>query len=309
MIRSMKLNMLAALILAASGLALSQSPSPDPVGKVIGDEALPSSPANAEQRQPDGPTDHNSFIENRFQVADKASAEQPHWIAPLFTTTPRLLEQLRYDASLQPKGAFDTANFGGGKGLELIPTDRTEILISTPPYVTHTKPGVQDGLGDMSFVFKYRIAAENEDTGNYIVTAFLGASVPTGTHTNGATSAVITPTIAAGKGWGNFDFQTTFGVSLPTQHAGKLGNPLVHNIAFQYRLWKIFWPEIEVNSTFWPNGVQSGDKQLFLSPGIMLGKMRLRKRLNMAIGGGVQIPVTHFHTVDRTWLTSVRFPF
>ena len=52
-----------------------------------------------------------------------------------------------------------------------------------------------------------------------------------------------------------------------------------------------------------------GIRQVFLSPGVMLGKMHLWKRLNMSIGEGVQIPVTHFHTVDRTWLTSVRFPF
>ncbi|HET6841430.1 MAG TPA: transporter [Candidatus Angelobacter sp.] len=283
MIRAAKFSVqLAALILAMSALTFSQSPSQDQDG---------------------------GFIDGRLRVADQASAEQPHWIAPLFTTTPRLLEQLRYDVSEQPKGAFDTTNFGGGKGLELIPTHNTELLVSTPVLVSHTKPGVPDGIGDMSFLFKYRIAARNEQSGNFIVTAFLGATVPTGSHSNGATSAVITPTIALGKGWGRFDFQTTAGVSLPTQHADKLGNPFSHNIAFQYRLWKILWPELEVNSTFWANGTQAGDKQVFLSPGVMLGKMHLWKRLNMSIGEGVQIPVTHFHTVDRTWLTSVRFPF
>jgi len=251
----------------------------------------------------------SSFLADRLQVAAHADAEQPHWIAPLFTTTPRLLEQLRFDIATQPKKGYETTNFGGGKGLELIPFGNTEILISTPPFVSHDKPGVQDGIGDMSFLLKYRVAAGNEEGGNYIVTAFLGASVPTGTYSNGATAAVLTPTIAAGKGWGNFDFQTTFGIAVPTNHMDKLGTPLAHNVAFQYRVLRKFWPEVEVNSTFWTNGSLAGDKQVFLSPGLIAGKFHLWRRLGVTVGSGVQIPVTHFHTVDRTYLTSVRFPF
>ena len=251
----------------------------------------------------------STFIEDRLQVSAHADAGQPHWIAPLFTTTPRLLEQLRFDTSIQPKAGYETTNFGGGKGLELIPFANTEVVISTPPYVTHDKPGVQDGIGDMSFLLKYRVAAGNEEGGNYIVTAFLGASVPTGTYSNGSTSAIITPTIAVGKGWGNFDFQTTFGVALPTSHMDKLGTPLAHNIAFQYRILRKLWPEVEVNSTYWTNGSLAGDKQVFLSPGLIAGRFHLWRRLGCTVGGGVQIPVTHFHTVDRTYLASVRFPF
>jgi hypothetical protein len=251
----------------------------------------------------------NSFLANRLQVSARVDAEQPHWIAPLFTVTPRLLEQLRYDAADSVKKGYDTINYGGGKGLELIPTHNTEILVSALPFVTHSKPGVQDGIGDMSFLLKYRIAAANEGEGNYIISAFLGGSVPTGTYSNGAISGSVTPTIAAGKGWGHFDFQTTFGVALPTSHMDKLGTPLAHNIAFQYRVVRMFWPEVEVNSTFWTNGSNRGDKQVLLSPGLIVGKLHLWKRLGMIVGGGVQIPATHFHTVDRTYLTSVRFPF
>ena len=253
--------------------------------------------------------DRDTFISERLQVASHADASQPQWIAPLFTTTPRLLEQLRFDIATQSKAGFETTNFGGGKGLELIPFAKTEILISTPPFVSHDKPGVQDGVGDMSFLLKYRVASGNEEGGNYVVTAFLGGSVPTGSYSNGATSAMITPTIAAGKGWGNFDFQTTFGINVPTEHRDKLGTPLAHNIAFQYRVLRKLWPEVEVNSTFWTNGSLAGDKQVFLSPGLIGGKFHLWRRLGVTVGGGVQIPVTHFHTVDRTYLTSVRFPF
>jgi hypothetical protein len=230
--------------------------------------------------------DHDgSFLEDRLQVAAHADAEQPYWIAPLFTTTPRLLEQLGFDIATQPKKGFETTNFGGGKGLELI------------------------RIGDMSFLLKYRVASGNEESGNYIVTAFLGASVPTGTCSNGATAAILTPTLAAGKGWGDFDFQTTFGISLPTGPMDTLGTPLANNVAFQYRILRKFWPEVEVNSTFWRNGSQAGEKQVFLSPGLIAGKFHVWRRLGCTLGGGVQIPVTHFHAVDRTYLTSLRFPF
>ena len=35
---------------------------------------------------------------------------------------------------------------------------------------------------------------------------------------------MITPTIAAGKGWGRFDVQSTLGVGLPTSHTETIGH-------------------------------------------------------------------------------------
>ena len=35
------------------------------------------------------------YFENWFLRVTKAQAEQPHWITPLFTTTPRLEEEFR----------------------------------------------------------------------------------------------------------------------------------------------------------------------------------------------------------------------
>lgn len=81
--------------------------------------------------------------------------------------------------------------------------------MSAPPYLTHTKPGVNDGIGDMMFLSKYRAAAGNAENGNYVVTAMLAATVPTGTFTNGSTDASLTPTPALGKSWGNFDLKGT----------------------------------------------------------------------------------------------------
>ena len=50
-------------------------------------------------------------------------------------------------------------------------------------------------------------------------------------------------------------------------------------------------------------------KQVFLSPGLVVGKLRLWNRLGFAFGGGVQIAATQFHAYEHNWVTSVRFPF
>lgn len=251
----------------------------------------------------------NDFVGKWFQRSSRADAEQPHWMAPVFTVTPRLVQQVRYDIGWQSKAGLTTTNYGSGRGLELIPAERAEILISLPPYITHSSPQIRDGFGDMAFLFKYRAAAGNEKRGNYIVTALFGATVPTGSYTNGAPHALLTPSLGLGKGWGNFDVQSTVGVTLPTGDITTIGTPVAFNAAFQYRILKKLWPELEVNSTFWANGKNDGKKQVFLSPGLMVGRLHLWKRLGLAFGGGVQIAATKFHNYDRNWVMSVRFPF
>jgi hypothetical protein len=209
----------------------------------------------------------------------------------------------------QLNSGFTNANYGGGKGLELIPVDRVELSVSAPPYLTHTKPGVNDGIGDLAFLFKYRVAAGNPSNGNYVATAMLAATVPTGAYTNGSTDASLTPTLALGKGWGNFDLQGTAGVTVPTGDRNVLGTPVALNATAQYHMLKYLWPEVEVNSTMWANGKNDGKKQVFLSPGLVVGKLHLWKRLGFALGGGVQIAATQFHAYEHNWVTSVRFPF
>jgi hypothetical protein len=209
----------------------------------------------------------------------------------------------------QLNSGFTNANYGSGKGLELVPLDRVELYVSAPPYLTHTKPGVNDGIGDMTFLFKYRAAAGNPENGNYVVTAMLAATVPTGTFTNGSTDASLTPTLAFGKGWRNFDLQGTAGVTVPTGDRNVLGTPVGLNVTAQYHLLRYFWPELEVNSTMWANGKNDGKKQAFVSPGLVVGKVHLWKRVGFALGGGVQIAATQFHAYEHNWVASVRFPF
>jgi len=111
----------------------------------------------------------------------------------MFTVTPRLVQQFRYDTGWQLNKGFTNTNYGGGRGLELVPLDRIELYVSAPPCITHTKPGLNDGIGDMTFLFKYRAAVGNPEHGNYVVTAVPAATVPTGTYANGSTDASVTP--------------------------------------------------------------------------------------------------------------------
>lgn len=244
-------------------------------------------------------------------MVSRTQAEQPHWITPAATTTPRLEQEWRYDIFWQTDNAGVTReNYGGGKGLELIPQKNMEIILVAPPaFIVHHDPKVKDGFGDWSFLAKYRLAASNEEHGNYILTAFLQVTFPTGQFKNGASDAIITPTIAYGKGLGKFDVQGTLGVTLPTSHEANIGRTFPWNNAFQYHLYKKLWPEVEVNLTHFQDGTNDGKTQVFLTPGILFGRFHLWKRLAVTAGGGFQIAVTHFHSTNHNGILTVRFPF
>ena len=251
-----------------------------------------------------------SLLDDYFRRVAEEQSEQPHWITPVVTVTPRLEQEIRYDILWQGHAdGTTTENYGGSKGLELIPAKNVEVIIGIPPYLVHSEPKVKDGWGDETFLVKYRFLSKNEEQGNYILTAFLGASVPTGTYKNGAPYAVITPTLAFGKGWGNFDIVTTAGIQLPTSDSQRLGQPVIWNFTGQYRVVRKIWPELEMNSTFYHNGPNAGREQVFLTPGVVFGKFSIWRRLGATVGAGVQIATTHFHTYNHGWILTMRLPF
>jgi hypothetical protein len=252
----------------------------------------------------------DGYFADWFKRVDKTKDEQPHWVTPLATTTPRLEEEYRYDQLWQTNAkGLTTDNYDGGKGLELIPFEKVEVIFNLPPYIDHNNPSDRNGWGDVAFLVKYRLLSANEEHGNYILTAFLGWSLPTGQYSNGALHAVITPTIAYGKGFGNFDAQGTLGIALPVADTSLVGRNYLLNNTFQYRVLQKFWPEIEFNSTFFQDGKNDGKKQNFVTPGLVMGRFHVWKRLGFTIGGGYQIATTHFHTNNHNGILSIRFPF
>ncbi len=254
-----------------------------------------------------------TFLERWQERATKIQSEQPHWITPLVTVTPRLEQEIRADFLREYTPTHgDLWNFDNGKGLELIPFKPVELLFNMPPYEEHNVASIKDGFGDTTFLMKYRVVSRNEESGNRIVTAFLGGSVPTGSYKNGGAAATVTPTLALGKGFGGFDIETTAGAALPVTNVKAVGRPISWNTTFQQKLDGWAWPELEFNNTFYEGGPNDGQIQSFATPGIMLGPFHVSKahpRLGVTFGFGEQIAITHFHTYNHGLVFSGRIPF
>lgn len=246
------------------------------------------------------------LFQNWFETVSKTQQEQPSWMTPLVTSSARLEQEFRFDGLRQ--GA-STDIYGAGRGLDIIPTERIQLVLGAPSYVIHHGSDLRDGIGDASLLMKYRIASRNEQNGNYVVTAFVGVSFPTGNSTNGASHVVITPTIALGKGWGAFDVQTTFGVAVPTGSTERLGRPITSNTTFQYLIMRKLWPEVEINSTFWRDGAKAGKSQVFVTPGLIVGRIPMNRRVAVVFGGGFQFATTQYHAYSHSIVFTVRLPF
>jgi len=257
----------------------------------------------------------NSFI-TRYQARVTATqAAQPHWVTPLVTVTPRLEQEVRTDFVRQRNSLrFNTWNLGNSKGLELIPERHIELIFNVPPFFDHTQPGQKDGFGDISFLAKCRVFSRNENHGNGIVTAFLGATVPTGKNGNGSCCAVVTPTLAVGKGFGQFAVTSTAGGSLPVSNSAGIGHTITWNNAIQYRVGKtgrsrFLWPEVEFNSSFYKGSADDGKSQAFATPGIVIGRIPLHNRTGLTFGAGEQIALTHSHRYNHSLAVTLRIPF
>lgn len=257
---------------------------------------------------------HTQESPSRFRrwlvMADATQARQPDWLSPLATTSGRLKQELRYDVFDQPAaGGNRLYQLGGNKGLEFIVSSRTQILLGIPVYSLESPSGPPAGFGDLPLQLKFRIAAADRGQGNYLVTFILAATAPTGAHRYGSGDAVLTPTLALGKGWGRFDVQSTIGENLPAGGTARLGRQALWNVAFQYEaVWKL-WPEVEVNSTFHETGPNAGAKEAFLTPGLGFGRFRLHRRLQFASAAGVQSAATRFHSYNHRWMFSERLSF
>lgn len=254
------------------------------------------------------------YFSNWFARVSKTQAEQPHWITPVTTVTPRLEEELRYDQMWEAGVEGHTlTNYGGGggKGLELIPAEHIELIIGIPSWQTQNTSPHKDGWTDESFLIKYRLLSANEEEGNYILTAFMGITVPNGSDNTSSHHFAYSPTIAFGKGCGDFDFQSTVGVSVPENGGERTGTgtPVLFNTALQYRVMKYFWPEVEANYTYWPNGKHEGLNQLFLTPGLVIGRIPIAGRLGLTVGAGYQRAVTDRPLYHQNVILTARLPF
>jgi hypothetical protein len=273
--------------------------------------------------KPDQNTD-GSLIANWLAMVSATQAAQPRWITPLVTGTARLEQEVRYDQFFLNQGnGSHIVNFGGGKGIEIVPTYNTEVILGVPPYdeLTNAKGVRTNGFADWpAVVVKYRILSANAQQGDYILTAYVQTSVPTGFAEITNNVYVVQPTIAFGKGWGDFDFQATVSQQYAVDSIGPagsqaaFGNPIVANVAFQYHVFEYFWPELEFNYTYWPGGTHKDLSQLLLTPGLILGRFKIgmdtpTRPVNLIVGAGYQFAVTDNPVTKNNVVATVRVTF
>lgn len=242
-------------------------------------------------------------------------AAQPHWATPLVTTNPRVEEDIRTDFARQSlAGRHSSWNYGGTKGLQIVPLRWVELRFSPPPFITHTNPKLEDGFGDVAFRAKMRLYGSSEQNHDAIVTALLGASVPTGKSGNGSCCAILMPTLEAGKGFGKADFVTSLGGTLPVTNAPKLGRQFVWNNVAQLHAVGLVWTELEINSTFYYGGSNDAKQQTFATPGVIVSRIPLNTsggvvQLRITLAVGEQIALTHFNTYNHSPIFSARVRF
>lgn len=261
----------------------------------------------------------DAYFDDWFARVREAQASQPDWITPIATVTPRLEEEFRYDQYFEHLGNdADVKNYDSGKGLELIPTTTNEVLINLPPYIDRGIRKPASGFGDWPFLtIKQRLLSSPSDEGDYIVSAFFGVQAPTGVSAFTTDAWILTPTLAAGKGFGAFDIQATVGVPVPLSHESTIGTSIVSNTTLQYHVAKYFWPEFEVNLTHWDGGLRSGKTQVFLTPGIVFGRFPLGQGARAILGVGYQFAVSPAlakepvltPTYQQAWILSARVAF
>jgi hypothetical protein len=257
-----------------------------------------------------------------------ARATQPSWSTPLTTTTGLLERRLRWDFSQQHSGnGTNTSVLDGNKTAEVIVGPTTEIQVGPPPYYIRsgiagtgrTNRGAINSLAGFNdwpfFRVKQRLLASPSSEGNYVLSALFQIQAPSGIPRLTNNSWLYIPTLAGGKGWGNFDIQATISAPLPASHRNTIGYQIQTNVAFQYRIRKLV-PELEVNWTYYATGQRGGLNQIFLTPGILFGRFKLSDTTYLTAGAGYQIALSPDYrprpltpTYDHAWLFTTRIGF
>jgi hypothetical protein len=249
---------------------------------------------------------------------EAAKASQPGWITPLATTTPRLEQEFRYDQNRQSLKNGSTVDiYDGGKGLELIPTERTEVILYLPAYQVRKGVSPASGFNDTNgLLVKYRLLSSNEKADNYIVSVFAAYGLPTGALVYTNRNHVFTPTLAAGKGFRDLDFVATLGENIPTHDNSKSGRAILSNVTAQYHVSNLLWPEIELNRTDWAGGSRNARSQTYLTPGLVVGRFPLGAHSKLIVGAGYQTPISRIYptspatpTFNHNWIFSARTTF
>ena len=182
-------------------------------------------------------TSIEDYFRSWFARVDEARASQPHWAAPLVTTSGMLFEQVAVDEVIETVATgARVVNIGDGKGLGLIPATQTQVTIAIPSYQWRDYIKPANGLTDLPFLLlKQRLFSANAQDGNYVVSAVVSTTAPIGIRAFTTSVYYVNGSLAAGKGVGNFDVQVASGLALPTTHQDTLGTAWTTNLVAQVR--------------------------------------------------------------------------
>jgi hypothetical protein len=103
--------------------------------------------------------------------------------------------------------------------------------------------------------------------------------------------------------------ESTLGAGLPVTGHNTIGHAIAWNVTNQYHVARYIWAEFEINSTFYDGGEHDGKKQVFLTPGLVIGRFKIHNRVGLTIGAGEQIAATHYHQYKDGLILTVRVPF
>jgi hypothetical protein len=271
-------------------------------------------PSSRNSANPTTGTSEEGFLSPWLNMVSRTQAEQPRWVTPLVTNTAVLTQAFHYDITSErlPDGSH-LNSYGGGRGLEFIPTRNIEVILAVPPWEQRTGSTLSSGVGDWpSILMKYRFLSANEQQGNYVFTGFLQYIAGNGSQGFSAGTDILHGGFLFGKGWNRFNVQMGVAQEFPlsgNEAAQNFGKPVLANMVAQYQIWDYVWPEFELNFAWWPDGLRQGNTQLFLTPGVVFGPFPLKDRLKFAVGGGYQFAVTPAPVYNGSLIFSVRLYF
>lgn len=124
-------------------------------------------------------------------------------------------------------------------------------------------------------------------------------------------TSLTVPALPSAKDLVISTFRVSVGVSVPENGGSRIGagTPISFNTAFQYRVLKYLWPEVETNYTYWPNGEHRDLSQLFITPGLIIGRIPIAGRVGLTVAAGCQVAVTDDPLYHRNVILRARRPF
>ncbi len=238
---------------------------------------------------------------------------QPTWMSPVIQPDPRLTQyaRLSFSNSYTSTGT-QTVNYGNYHTFGMIAGDRIQFNFMAPPYVQNNSATAKDGFGDTMAEVKYRIASGNAEHSNFVVTALLCISLPTGSYQNGAPTAVYYPTLAAGRAWRRFNVQATLGGTMPTGKIWAQGRSIEWNTTTQVHATANLWLAVEDNASFNYGGPFDRKTENFVTPATFYMVRRKGWKPThpfLIFDCGMQIATSSFHTYNHSLIPEGRIVF